>query len=209
MILHPVHSYDEVVQGVQAFNQGLSATNDLKGQLSYFRSWYFIPELDAVGPSKFIGYPGMTASEYMRTDDLDGRVTEPALGRWFEALDNDSPEGIYVMQLVQKLLNSHNKSPNRKARFNAPRGWRLVQKANGNKAGSAEVNSRTSPLVDVFWQAFLSLSSDDRERFAQRIVDRRELEASMAIGYSDMSEENLREAEEALSLTREVVLSND
>lgn len=209
MILNPVHSYDEVVQGVQAFNQGLSIASDLKEQLSYFRSWYFVPELDAVGPSKFIGYPGMTASEYMHAEDLDGRITEPALGRWFEALDNDSPEGIYVMQLVQKLLSSHNKAPNRKARFNAPRGWRLDQKANGNKDGSAEVNSRTSPVVDVFWQAFLSLPSDDRERLAQRIVDHREMEALMAKGYTEMSEANLREAEEALSLTREVVLSND
>jgi metal-responsive CopG/Arc/MetJ family transcriptional regulator len=36
-----------------------------------------------------------------------------------------------------------------------------------------------------------------------------EIQALMAVGYQEMAEENLREAEEALNLTSEVILGSD
>jgi len=51
-----VENYEDVIEPVRAFNEGLKEGGNLENQLSYFRAWYYIPELDAVGPSKFIGY---------------------------------------------------------------------------------------------------------------------------------------------------------
>jgi len=124
-----VDSYEEVVRSVRAFNEDLSEAHVLQGQLSYFRAWYYIPELDAVGPSKFLGYRGMTVSEYMQSQELDGRVTEPVLSRWFDALENDTSETVYVARLVEELLARYKKVPNRVARFNAPRGWKMSEGA--------------------------------------------------------------------------------
>ena len=124
-----VKTYENVIESVRAFNEGLSRTRDLQRQLSYFRAWYYAPELDAVGPSKFIGYRGMTASEYMRSEDLDGRETEPVLTRWFDALESGTSETAYVAKLVEELLAKYKKAPNRVARFNAPRGWKMTESA--------------------------------------------------------------------------------
>jgi len=41
-----------------------------------------------VGPSKFVGYKGMTVSEYMESyEELDGRDTEPVLWKLFDEVD--------------------------------------------------------------------------------------------------------------------------
>ncbi len=50
-----IESYREVVENVRQFNEDLVANTDICSQLSQFRAWYYVPELDALGPSKFIG----------------------------------------------------------------------------------------------------------------------------------------------------------
>jgi hypothetical protein len=168
-----VDGYNDVIETVRAFNKGLEEGEDLGTLLSYFRAWYYIPELDAVGPSKFIGYRDMTAGEYMRSEGLDGRVTEPVLRRWFDVLEDDTPELAYVRGKVEQLLRQHKKSLNRAVRLNAPRGWKLHEKESpitrGTEAVSGAGNSR--PIVEVFWRAFLSLYPEDQDALAKRILE--------------------------------------
>lgn len=171
-----VENYEDVIDCVRAFNKGVEEGADLEHQLSYFRSWYYIPELDATGPSKFIGYKGMTAAEYMGSEDLDGRMTEPVLSRWFDVLEEETPEATYVKKLVEELLTRYNKVLNRVARFNAPRGWRLHDKGMPvphvtKQEGSHEEHPR--PIVEVFWRAFLSLYPEDQDALAERILEQR------------------------------------
>lgn len=166
-------NYEDVVEAVRAFNRGLGAGHNLEYQLSYFRAWYYIPELDMVGPSKFIGYKGMTAEAYMNSTELDGKVTEPILSRWFDVLLPGTPEGNYVRSLVDRLLSRYKKVINRKARFLAPHGWHLSQ--NKDVSSSASILARNSedesrPIVEVFWRAFLSLYPEDQEAVAGRIA---------------------------------------
>ena len=171
-----VENYDDVIECVRAFNEGLGEGEDLKGQLSYFRAWYYIPELDAVGPSKFIGYKSMTTTQYMQSKDLDGRVTEPVLGRWFDVLEEGTPEAEYVKKVVERLLARYNKALNRVARFNSPRGWRLHEKSmpipHAHIQGDSYVEHKR-PIVEVFWRAFLSLYPEDQDALAERILEHR------------------------------------
>jgi len=165
-------SYEDVIELVRDFNQGLSEGKGLDGRLPFFRAWYYIPELDMVGPSKFM-YKGITASEYMKfsTTELDGRETEPILRRWFDSLLAGTPEANYVENLVEKLVKQYNKTINRVARFNAPRGWRLGQGRVITPRTMVRENKPTEehPMVDVVWRGFLTLSPEDQNILAERV----------------------------------------
>jgi len=78
MARETVKTYDDVLDSVRAFNTGLERGKRLRQQIGLFQSWYYVPELDAVGPSKFIRYHGMTAFEYIRGHThLEGRTVDP------------------------------------------------------------------------------------------------------------------------------------
>lgn len=164
MTVKLVSNYNEVVDNVRRFNDGLTSNRQLQAQLGYFRVWYYVPELDAVGPSKFIGYADMTADRYIQAHggDLDGRWTEPELKAWFGVLENATPEQSYVGSIVEALIQRYRKRINRVARFNATRGWTLDRTARP-----------MSPLADVFLRAYKTLSLEDQERLAERIAEDR------------------------------------
>jgi hypothetical protein len=180
----PVRIYEEVIESVRSFNEGLAAMergagDDLAGLLAYFRAWYYIPELDLVGPSKFIGYRGMTASEYMETDELDGRVTEPVLSRWFEVVDDRSPEGRFVAARVETLVGRYESSVNRIARFCVRQGWRVQMEAPARPSDQQAVTATGNgsdiqrPIVDVFFRAYQSLYPEDQNAIAELIARHR------------------------------------
>ena len=90
---HPlVTKYDEVRQNVQTFNEVLKGLESLQANLLRFKSWYYLPELDAVAPSKFIGFADMTGDYYQanRKGGLNGGLTDPRLSRWFQEVEQDS-----------------------------------------------------------------------------------------------------------------------
>ena len=174
-----VDSYDDVVENVRRFNEDLKEPEpdpgqDLAGLLGYFRAWYYIPELDLVGPSKFIGYKGMSAHSYMEEDDLDGRVSEPVLGRWFDVQTGDSVEAEFIYDIVQSLLKVHGRAPSRLARVCAPRGWTFAPGHVGEQGtlakGSGGNANGHNPMVEVFWRAFQTLYPDDQRTLAERIA---------------------------------------
>jgi len=172
----PVKSDKEVIKSVRAFNKGLKGEKALQNHLSYFRAWYYIPELNKVGPSKFIGYKNLPVAQYLTGKDLDGKVTEQILGKWFNLLIEGTPEADYVEGLVKELVSSYDKVMNRKARFNAPRGWRLGREGVASVQNATQIDPPASdlqPLVEFFWRAFLSLSPEDQDTIAQRIITHR------------------------------------
>ncbi|MBN2098989.1 MAG: hypothetical protein JW753_05270 [Dehalococcoidia bacterium] len=174
-----IQIYSEVIDTVRAFNNGLEEDENLRNQLGYFRAWYYIPEIDMVGPSKFVGYKGMTAAEYLRSyEELDGRDTEPVLSRLFEEMDPNEGdrrrEANYVRRLVESLLERYGKVPNKKSRFNAPEQWNLGEDDDVTPHGDVRASARGStsrPMVELFWRAFLTLYTDDQRALAQRIAD--------------------------------------
>lgn len=171
-----VTEYDEVVNNVKSFNQGLGEGEKLENHLSYFRAWYYIPELDMVGPSKFIGYKEMAANRYMNSDDLDGKDTVVILGQWFNDLEEDAPELMYIEQLTRRLLSKYNKNINRVAWFNAPIDWRVdgtILESATLKHTEIKAGGGNKPIVEVFWRAYLSLYPEDQQMLAKRIIEYR------------------------------------
>jgi hypothetical protein len=169
-----VAEYDEVINNVKAFNEGLEQGKDLENQLAYFRAWYYIPELDMVGPSKYIGYKGMTADEYMNSNALDGKETVAILGRWFRDLDEKSPEFTYVDQLTERLLAKYGKRVNRVAWYNAPMKWKMdkaVSQTIDLQDATTESDKKIAPIVEVFWRAYLGLYPEDQRILAKRIIE--------------------------------------
>ena len=166
-------SYDEIVESMNLFNKGIG----LESRLRYFRAWYYIPEIDAVGPSKFIGYRGMTIPNYLKYP-LDGKETESVLGQWFDVLA-EGPELTYVSNLVARVLGPKGR-PNKLARYCAKKNWRADPL--NVTADSAPIprpikdstpTDHIRPIVDVFWRAFLGLYPEDQEILATRIANSR------------------------------------
>ena len=150
--------YDNVVANVERFNKDLPDSEDLQSHLSYFRAWYYIPNLDMVGPSKFIGYKDMTADKYAHTyTELDGRETEPHLSQWFRTTEERSPEYQYVFEKVRKLLSQYDKSPSRVARFSTPYRTPNMQAGEGSSG------------VEAVYRAYTALSQPEKSALYNRI----------------------------------------
>lgn len=95
----PVDSYDQVVANVKRFNKAIDAEELLIKRISTFHHWYYIPELDMFGPSKFIGYKDMDARFYITghgvpgvrnsKSGLDTESRHGPLKNWFIRLSTD------------------------------------------------------------------------------------------------------------------------
>ncbi len=126
-----VEDLNDVRESIRRFNVDLEHSEELARRLKMNRAWYYDPELDMVGPSKFVGYAGMTAGRYIEgieNGTLDGKHTEPTLQKWFQALDSESPEAALVRSRAEALAAKHGKSLSRVARFCAPAGWKVAGK---------------------------------------------------------------------------------
>ena len=166
----------EVSENAKSFNEGLERSENLRNLLSYYRAWYYIPELDMVAPSKYIGYKHITPERFITEQGLDGRETEPIMSKWFDRLHVEATEGRYVSSKVAELTARYGKSMNRVARFGAPRGWRLSNQPEGRQASgvaTATGQSRPHEIVEVFWRAYLSLYPEDQQVLAERILNQR------------------------------------
>ncbi|WMT41187.1 hypothetical protein RE628_00765 [Paenibacillus sp. D2_2] len=112
-----VNEYAEVVENVKQFNDDLEAGKDVTEQLSQFKHWYYISELDMFGPSKFIGYKGMTSEDYHKGDGKDGRDTEKMLVLWFVQLSEEDTRYTPLLIKLNEVLHVHKKSLRKNAKI--------------------------------------------------------------------------------------------
>lgn len=92
-----VTSVNEVLENIIQFNKDLKQETDIISQLSQFRHWYYIPQLDLFGPSKYIGYCKMNTEKYNRGSNKTGVDTEKVLKQWFIKLNNPSEKGLILI----------------------------------------------------------------------------------------------------------------
>ncbi len=137
-----VSGYRGVIEGIHRYNSDLEragedpAARRLAELIPYHRVWYYDPASDLAAPSKFIGYAGMTAEVYIKSErSLDGRQTEPRLKEWFRLLEEGSPEAAFVRGKVEALCSRYYQKPNRAVRFAAPIGWKAPGKAGRTPPG--------------------------------------------------------------------------
>ena len=131
-------SYEDVLESTKVFNAGLKTDSRLCGRFAQFRAWYYLPEIDAVGPSKFVGYSDISVDFYFThtgkvaratlpsNKRFDGRETEPRLQEWFEIVKPGTAEHRFVLDMVKALGSEQcGKEPFKRARYNVPIGFRL------------------------------------------------------------------------------------
>ena len=106
-----VSTREELISNIKRFNADLPNDDYLQSLLSLFRHWYYIEELDAFGPSKFIGYTAMTGERYSNKNGLgaDGRETLHHLKSVLHAVPTDNAE---LREKLTAFLDTYNKQPN-------------------------------------------------------------------------------------------------
>ena len=96
LIDNPAQAIENIRHYQAELERGDHWSKELVRRMTNARKWYAVESEDGTwlfGPSKFIGYVGLTAETYVRMstrgyepaeDRLDGRETEACLDDWFE-----------------------------------------------------------------------------------------------------------------------------
>ena len=108
-MLELVDTLEELMANVREYQRAvdISPARQHRGRitLSLVRAWYYVPALDLVAASRFIGYKGMNRERYEQSGEIDGKVTEPHLQRkgWFRSLGEDEPQYRRARSLAEGL----------------------------------------------------------------------------------------------------------
>jgi len=113
---------NDVIEAITQFASKVEGSEGLQERLAYARAWYAVRDIDdnwVFGPSKFIGYKGLTANEYLHPrNTLDGRKTEAHIAQWFNEVGEKSPLHEELWDKLADFLSVYGKEPSRKARIN-------------------------------------------------------------------------------------------
>ena len=108
---------ETAIEGIQRFHESLekNPNHPIVEKLPRFRAWYKAEDANGrpiFGPSKFIGYAGMTIDEYaaLKGHGLDGRQTENALRHWFDE-PAESPKKDELEDALHDFLDQFGKRP--------------------------------------------------------------------------------------------------
>ncbi|GAA0675111.1 hypothetical protein FHT00_002927 [Sphingomonas insulae] len=111
----------EALNNVRRFAREVKTSTILQSRLAYARAWYAHRDVEGdwhFGPSKFIGYEGMTAKEYVNEEHRDGRITERQLGQWFTQVPEGTPLHAELDQALRSFLERYGKVPSSLSRIN-------------------------------------------------------------------------------------------
>ncbi len=103
IMLELVNTVEGLVTNVKEYQKAVRVSNRITPSL--VKDWYYIPTLDMVGASRFIGYKDMTAVCYDQSKTVDGKETEPHLHKkaWFRQLEEGEPYYNRAYQLAESL----------------------------------------------------------------------------------------------------------
>lgn len=111
-----VTSIKDASANIASYASAAHQNSELAARLSKHPSWYAVKDAAAhwiFGPSKFVGYHGMTVEDYLSGyDRKDGRETEPALLKLFTPVDPDSALGVELRDAFTRFAANLGKAPN-------------------------------------------------------------------------------------------------
>ncbi|EZP67425.1 hypothetical protein BV96_04374 [Sphingomonas paucimobilis] len=111
----------DALNNIRRFPREVKNSTLLQGRLAYARAWYAHRDAEGdwhFGPSKFIGYEGMTAEEYANEEGRDGRITERQLGQWFNQVSRGTPLYDELDKALRSFLEKYGKVPSALSRIN-------------------------------------------------------------------------------------------
>jgi len=121
-----VQSTQEAIENITLFN---SLLQDEKGRshlvrlLPHVQSWYAVKTAEGYrfGPSKFIGYAGMSAELYASETGaggrLDGRVTEKKLSPWAVPVSEEDARFAQLNTALARFCAAYGTFPNSRSRI--------------------------------------------------------------------------------------------
>lgn len=142
------------------FRNQLEGSDLLVDRAPYARAWYAYRDAQGnwcFGPSKFIGYVGMTATEYLNDDARDGRQTERKLAEWFTIVDEADDLYGDLKTALSAFLAEFGKVPSAKMRINVAKSYLESQSA-------AQDGDPDRELGDLIIAVAKRLSSAERKR---------------------------------------------
>ena len=110
-----VRDLESALEAIRNLNGSLPAYPDLAARLGQAHAFYILEQEGhepLFGFSKFVGYQGLTAEDYLENyKNLNGRNTEQALASWFEELRYASPAYNAMLEKLRALLAQFGKKP--------------------------------------------------------------------------------------------------
>ncbi|WP_391203254.1 hypothetical protein [Psychrobacillus sp. L4] len=100
MKLNLVTNLDQIKQNLKQYNHELQ-NGEMTLRTNGVQQWYYMMELDLFGPSRYIGYEGVTIHKHSQAFGLDGGETTRALNKWFQLCDD--PE--LLLKITDKLVD--------------------------------------------------------------------------------------------------------
>lgn len=119
-----VSSIAQVISNIRSYNAGVVSNDQLAGRIQQHPAWYAI-EVGGrwmFGPSKYVGYAGVTPDDYVATayDRRTGTETEPALKQWFTEVDAASALGRELRAAFDAFAGARGKRANARWRVSIP-----------------------------------------------------------------------------------------
>ena len=94
--MEAVSSVGRAIENIRLYEECLASKPQMQDRIRRHAAWYAFREAGVwrFGPSKFVGYEGITAKDYLASakGSLDGRETESRLKRWFTPVDPASDQ---------------------------------------------------------------------------------------------------------------------
>jgi hypothetical protein len=157
-----VSTAKQVGRNIRRFRAELDGNTELQSRLAYNRAWYADCDDKGdwhFGPSKFVGYQGMTAEEYVNDEPRDGRQTERKLAAWFVQVPESDPLYEELSDLLVDFLEKFGKSPSTLMRINVPKEFYAAYAA----GGTAPLDRTIGDLIIAVAQ---KLAPAERKRIA-------------------------------------------
>jgi hypothetical protein len=116
-----VTEYNDVLINIYQFNEDLRNDEEVSFYLSQFKHWYYIPDLNMFGPSKYIGYKNMNSIVFNQGIQKSEVETGKVLKEWFYPLQTKTNEDLVLRTELANLLEEAEKKLRANAVIHVPK----------------------------------------------------------------------------------------
>lgn len=156
---------EEALANIDRYDDAIKNGLEVGELASYVRAWYAKKDEYGnwiFGPSKFIGYSNLSASEYRSTaGNLDGRITEKQLQNWFSEVDCNNSKYNELTNALKLTLAKLGKTPSKIHRIN------IFNEHNANSKTTME--NSNDDLIKLLIKVIKRLDTIDRNRIKKEI----------------------------------------